>query len=498
MSSGRPASAAHILAALAVGLSMIVYLPILGAYFWNDDFLNLYQIVNLDPVQYLLRPHGGHLLATRNAIFLLCHHAFGMWAPGYYALVLLSHGANVWLLFQVIRRCTASDRLAAFGAALWGTCPLHAGTLDWYSVYGQVVVAMVLLVILERATARPPSASRGRLVVWPVLLLAACTSFGVGLGVALVAPIVVALLLPASARRASTVAVLALVAVAVPFLYRQMLALYEQLAGPSGEVTTTTILLGLAQTPSFWPTILTMLAGLAAYGLTGLSAGFAFRGGPPPDALVRPVAVVATVAVLWVLARGSRDTRRYLIAMLVLVAGTYGMVAMGRAVFFAGDALHIGMSQPRYHYVGTIPLAIILGIVLAHLGARLPAGGVGPLLLGSWALATLGLRAASAPFIDTHAEARVETERVVTAIRAEVAATPPGATVRIPYQQFLGTGPLIAGNPMAFPGWAALFTIVFPSNSVDGRPVFFVASPEVVAATAEGRRTAGLLVPPPP
>jgi hypothetical protein len=198
-----------------------------------------------------------------------------------------------------------------------------------------------------------------------------------------------------------------------------------------------------------------------------------------PQTLAQPVAAVFVVAVVWLLVRGGREVRCWLLAMLLLAAGTYGMVALGRAFFFSGDRLAIGISKRWYHYVGTIPLAVVLCLVLARAGAWRPAHRVGPVLLWSWVVATLGLRALSADFIDRHAEARTETQHVIDSIRADVAAAPPGTTVRIPYHKFLATGPMIAKAPVAFPGWAAIFAITFPDNTVDGRQVRFLASPEV-------------------
>jgi len=51
-----------------------------------------------------------------------------------------------------------------------------------------------------------------------------------------------------------------------------------------------------------------------------------------------------------------------------------------------------------------------------------------------------------------------------------VAAAPPVATVRIPSHQFLGTGPRIASNPVAFPGWPPSSRSCFPRTpSTAGR-----------------------------
>src|SRR5262249_62288224 len=72
----------------------------------------------------------------------------------YFWIVLLTHLLNVWLLFRVLRNVTGSLALGCFGATLWGTSPAQVGTLGWYSVYGQVLVATVLLVVLGGVTAR--------------------------------------------------------------------------------------------------------------------------------------------------------------------------------------------------------------------------------------------------------------------------------------------------------------------------------------------------------
>ncbi len=160
--ASRAAAEEWLLLLLPLAFSAFVYRRLTHVYFFADDFLNLFRIVNDDLVQYLLLPHGGHLLATRNALFFAFYWAFGMRAEYWFWVVLITHLVNVYLLFRTIRWLTGSARLAAFGAALWGTCPVQVGALGWYSVYGQVVVGSILLLLLCRAAragaeARPPS-----------------------------------------------------------------------------------------------------------------------------------------------------------------------------------------------------------------------------------------------------------------------------------------------------------------------------------------------------
>jgi hypothetical protein len=54
---------------------------------------------------------------------------------------------------------------------------------------------------------------------------------------------------------------------------------------------------------------------------------------------------------------------------------------------------------------------------------------------------------------------------------------------------------MLIRNPKMFPGWAAAFTVFFPSNVVEGRRVFFVEpDSDIRAAVRDGRRTGTLIV----
>src|SRR6185295_2769935 len=96
-------------------------------------------------MRFLLVGQGGHALVTSNAVFYLLHRLFGIDPQPYFVFVLFTHLLNVGLLFCAIRLLTQSARLACFGSALWGISPIHDGTIGWLSVYGQVIVAAVLL-----------------------------------------------------------------------------------------------------------------------------------------------------------------------------------------------------------------------------------------------------------------------------------------------------------------------------------------------------------------
>jgi hypothetical protein len=137
-----------------------------GEFFHYDDSLHLYRIVNTNWLEFLVTMHGGHLLITRNAVFLLNYELFAGAPAGYFWFALVTHLINVVLLFALVRGLTGSASLACFGAALWGILPAHEGTIGWYSAYGHALastfVLLVLLGVVRAAytTARSPDCAR--------------------------------------------------------------------------------------------------------------------------------------------------------------------------------------------------------------------------------------------------------------------------------------------------------------------------------------------------
>src|SRR5262245_59929218 len=117
---------------IPIAFAAVAYRTVIDTYFHDDDFLYLYRIVNADFLQHVLTSHGGHLLITRNAVFALMYWLVGPQPEYFFWTVLLTHLGNVDLLFVVIHAATDSAMLACFGAALWGSSPVHVETLTWY------------------------------------------------------------------------------------------------------------------------------------------------------------------------------------------------------------------------------------------------------------------------------------------------------------------------------------------------------------------------------
>jgi hypothetical protein len=473
-------------ASVAVLASAWVYFPITRSYFWADDFTNMTSIVNDGFLRFVARPFAGHNLLVRNLVFYASWRSFGLDAAPYFWIVLVTHLFCVWSLFRVLRAFTGSLTLACFGATLWGTAPNNAGTLTWYSVYGQVLLAAMLLVVLARMaplakTGEAPSARTA--AAWYVLLLVGTFCFGVGVGVALVFPVVLFLVLPGAWRQPSirhAYLALPLIVVVVYFAFRRLYPLIEPLK-PEEHV--------FPPTPA---ALLAMARELVMFSAASTSRSFFFDRSAYPDFPSQVALVVGAAGVVVLLWRGDAATRRVTVAMAVLCSGVYLMIATGRAAFVTPPATFVtSAAQLRYHYVGAIPLVIIGCLALREVGRMGPLRRV-PRALALFAALALGAWGYwhSTFAITGSAPVRAYFKGVAQEIDREVASHPPGSTV------FLENGDstrVLLGPVMLkrdFPGRAAVFFLLHAGDehdSLDGRTVRFVERDPRVIAWYEAR-----------
>jgi hypothetical protein len=487
-----PSIPTPVLFCIPILLAALVYFPITGNYFFADDFLHLYRVRNEGILPYLLIPRGGHLLVTSNAVFYVMDLFFGSHPEPYYWLALLTHLVNVGLLFAVIRLFTQSPYVACFGAALWGIAPLNEAAIGWYSVFGQVLVATVMLIMLYqlgRVAAGYPMPRRAPLI-WCGLLLAACTSFGVGIGLTLAFPVAAFLLLPPSPTRTRIVIILAILAIVVPALYFALTRI-------------TTIVYNPRTAPIFFEpnpiTNLLMLTSLLDYGVASVVVSQVVPQLDYPTLLAHAITALFVIGLIATLLTAPPAVRRQILFCIVLCVGCYGMIVIGRAAFFAAAGRSQAFIRPgRYHYAPPIPAAIALCVMLAYLGTRIRLRPMAKnALLGAWIVIALAAHYAFARPIDHHAAARRETNAVLEAVSHAIdAGTTQG--VYIPNRPFQSLGPIFVTRQDIFPGWAGVFVIFYPENQVDGKPVYFVTpDPKVISAAQEGRRTNGLIIQPP-
>lgn len=461
--------------------SYLVYRPVIGAYFYADDWLNLQDIANGQLLQYVLQPFAGHIVIIRNLIFYLSYQAFGMNAPAWFWTVLITHLVNVALLFVIVR-LLCGDRLACLAATLWGTTPMHEGTLAWYGCYGQVIATTLVLVLLLDVvrvgkSGRPASAKRA--LAWSGLLFLAFISFGISIGLAFGFPLIVWLAFGTKGATRRAWWVLILMPLVVGITYTALLRLYTILYGGTAEAMVRLMvgnLVGLAN-------VLGMFVYLFAAGVSGLTVGLLSPLGPgvmgpmvglvsplarSPNPLMISVSVLYAIAVIAAWVGGSRETRRWLVLVLGLAACGYGIIAAGRANFYGG--LNVGTyggAELRYHYLVPMMLAIGLALVLGEAGARWTSprlkNALLAMVIGSLAVAW----SRSSWEIDQHAGSREIALRTVAEIRSVLNAAAPREPVYIPNRPFDA-----AALPLAmFRGIAAVYVIFFPD---DGRPVYFV------------------------
>lgn len=481
-------------------LAAWVYYPVTGVFFWADDFYHLGRLNNENPWIWVITPFGGHSLILRNLAFLASWRLFGFDSGPWYWTSLLTHLLNVGLLFSVLRSLTRSAGLACVGATVWGICPLAVATIGWYAVYGQAMAATLMLLVLAdvgRLAERGESVTRGRAWAWYGLLLLGTTCFGTGIGVAMVFPAVLFLLLPVAWRqRRIRLAYLALPLVTV-LLYvgaRAIADRFEPLAF-SEKMQHAMVMNGIWAAPLMLIPLLGVAIGATALGHWFVPARFV--DGPTVTACVLFVLGLGVTA--W---RGDARVRRTAMAMLILAIGIYGVLAVGRAGPYAVFNVPFvrAASEPRYHYLGTIPVVVLACLALRETGRLGRLVEIPRALLLAAGLALPVLAYASSSFkVEQHVAARKYVTQTMREIVDSVAAAPPGSTVYIEN----GVTNLVIGGWLEqfLPGRAGLFLFLSPEQLPPDRQVRFIERDQNILdywALRPHSRLATLLVPPPP
>lgn len=480
-----------LLAVAAVGAG-IAAAPILGNYFYQDDFGNFYEVANFGLRDFLVGTAAGHMYVVRNALFYVLFLLFRLESTPVFTVVLATHVANVLLLFALVRRLTGSAGVACFGALLFGVAPTNDGTLGWYAVYGQAMAVTFVLAALLLLAPRPGDEARlgvGRALAVAACMLVASQCFGSGAAAALVIPLVAVLVRPSSLRAPRALLVLCALPVLVLGMWYAMHSGVRRLNQmPIGGAEMATVASGAFREA----TISHMLRHIAAIGTVSLVAGPAYPLVPYPDAgAPMALALVAVVAVAF--ASGEARTRRLLAAFGGIALVCYGVIAAARGPVFAAlrpdELLRAYVDAPRYHYLAQMALAVVAALVVGEADRRLrwptPVRRVLLALWVLWAVAgTLWLRP---PTLHWEHE-RALVARIDEGVRARVRAQAPGTTVCIPNEP--------APLTLAFPGSAGVYVMLYPDDTLEGRRVFFTAdNPKMLAFRDAGGRLAGLLGP---
>jgi hypothetical protein len=485
---------------LPVLAAALAFHPITRGYFYSDDFVALYALANGTGERWLVTPTGGHLLLLRNLAYAVTWALAGVDARAYLWSAFATHLAVTALLFALVRRATGHALLAAVTAALWGTCRTNAGTLEWYAVYGQALATLLLAVVLVammRDEAHGTRVGAGRALAWGALLLAASTCFGTGVAVALLYPV---LLVVTFGRGRLTGGALG-VALAVPPVMAALYVTVHLASGPGLDATGP--FTELARLAEDIPLYARFFANLLTTGAASLVLGAAWERTAYPDAASLVAAALVAGTLVAGAAAGTPRRRRLLVAMLLVAAGAYAVVAAGRATLYdlmgtryGQDPVAFGATTARYHYLAQFALAAALGIGLGGLLERRSPARPFRIALGSMALAAIVAATwLRPPVVDTHANVRTGVQRLLTTIHIE-ASRANGPVALLENRPWGAGGPLLGIRPERFPGIAGAFVVFFRDDVVDGRQIRFVApEAEVRASRAAGGRIATLLVP---
>jgi hypothetical protein len=455
--------------------------PILRIYFVADDFDYLYRFANYGPaLPVLAAPQGGHLCLVRNVIFYLTFRLFGMHAAWYFATVLVTHVANVLLLYALVRRLAGSALLACFGAVLFALSPANIGTLGWYSASCHATAAaFVLVALLLLAPRADGSGSLGVLATAAVAgcMLAASQCFGTGIAAALLLPVLALLLRPSVLRARGVVLTFIAVPIVVAIVYRLVWTIPSHYTNPA-------TFNWIVSTATIWHLVLPVAGHLLVVGVVGLLLGAAYPLARYPDAVAAGTFTVFVGAAGWALVRGSPRTRNAIVAFLALAIACDASVAAGRALL-----LPLLATATRYQYLAQIALTVVVCLVLAEAGRRVAwTTATRMLLLAGWTIWAIGSAFLLRPPINPYAPQRAAVTTLRDALVAKIHDQPPGSVVCIPNQP----APFMLG----FPATVGVFMLLERENVVDGRRVYFVSSDAKLLAQREpGTRLESLLLP---
>ncbi len=508
---------------LAVVLACVAFAqwPPAGSYFRGDDFAHLYEIENHGWLEFLLRPQGAHSLIVSYSLLAMCWELFGMRAEAWYALPLAIHLANTALLYRLlVRESTGSSPslcLAAGIALWWGVCPIHQGTLGWLSASCQATGTMWLLLLFGRLSrlrefsSPPPMREQ---LGWCALALCAAASFGTALAVAAVAgPIAMLLLWDVEPDvRRPAIRTLGALLLVIPILYfLQLLAFSHVWPDPIGAAVLEAH--GQSLQLEQLPRSLAMLFKLVAYAVTAtlLGGAVAMNGkgvlygpwtGTPPDAVGSVVLVAAAlVSVVAIITAWKISGSRGRIAAVILsIFACYAPISLARAYFYEIMTLNPWLSAgvPRYHYLGTLLVAWLLFAIFDALWRNRSQRIAGPAVLAVIVVLALGFQAPASDAVRStlgfkNARARVEAFR--GKLERLALERPAGAIVAVENRVFPSAGWKV--DRYTYPGMAALFMVMYPTDEIEGRRIVFVDDSDGARALVRARpdsRIARLLV----
>ena len=132
-------------------LCFITYLPALGNFFIADDFVYLRQAkIASGHLSHLLHfePGGGVFRITSHLYYLLGYKLFGLDPRGFYALGLLLHAVNSWLVCRLVTRVTERREIGIAAGLFFAVYERHHEAIMWISGASELLLALGALLCL--------------------------------------------------------------------------------------------------------------------------------------------------------------------------------------------------------------------------------------------------------------------------------------------------------------------------------------------------------------
>jgi hypothetical protein len=474
------------------------------SYFRLEDLEYFFVITNGGFWQFLRTYTREHMNVVQNVVFYALFKMFHLHSVPWYLFVLGLHLVNVKLLYDLILRFTLQRRAAVIFATLWGISPVGQGALVPLTGIGHVMVASLLLWLLLDITRIKQKGERigGRVVIrWCLLLLGMAGSFGGGIGIAMVFGFVAWLLLRGVSNRTPVTVALLSLSVTVPLTY----LVHAALQWTRGvDLQSPPIAFSNA---GFWLSTGRMFSGLVGYSLASLLLGPLVFLGFPRYAFPISDAGCLVVGFLLILSvmmrRVSKEMRRQIMALALLIAAVCGMIALGRGWMFAGFQKRAPsgelMASARFYYAAPMLFAIWLAMIYAaacKFSAPRSRAADGLALTVLAVMLIPSLQAARAVYPGSGMEEAGLVCAMSHGIRSAVVKAGVRSVVYVRNSNRYHNPGAPEGE---YPGMAVIFVIVFPDNEVLGKRVCFVEENAAVVEWARKRkwlRTSKLLVTP--
>ena len=150
--------------ALVVIATLIAQAPVLGHYFFGDDFVPLADIASRGTSEYLkdlflLQDETPNWRFLTGLFYLGAYETFGLTAASYLAVAVIVHLGTAALIFHFLRQVTKEAWLAALAAALFGLSPASVPTVGQVTainnVFGGFLLMLSIVLVYEARDRRP-------------------------------------------------------------------------------------------------------------------------------------------------------------------------------------------------------------------------------------------------------------------------------------------------------------------------------------------------------